>query len=72
MSYRQKKIKGGKKPGRRPGYFERLRLVMADNRKNLSLKSFARVIAGARRSASRAGSLLRTKRRKRSRLLRNT
>lgn len=69
---RQRTIKGGRKPGRRPGYFERLRLVMEDNRKNISLKSLARINAGARRSESRAGTLLRRKKRKRSRLLRKT
>lgn len=69
---RTRAISGGKKPGRRPGYFERLRLVMLNNRRNLSLSSQAKVIAGGRRSENRAGSLLRRKKRKRSRLLRKT
>jgi hypothetical protein len=69
---RYRKIKGGGKPGRRPGYFQRISLVMNDNRKSLSLKSMARINAGSRKSAGRAHSLLRAKKRKRSLLLRNT
>lgn len=69
---RQRAIKGGRKPGRRPGYFERLRLVLEDNRRQVPLKSLTRIQAGGRRSESRAGSLLRRKKRKRSRLLRKT
>ena len=45
---------------------------MMNNRRNLSLRSQASIIAGSRRSESRAGSILRRKRRKRSRLLRKT
>jgi hypothetical protein len=65
-------IKGGRKPGRKAGYFQKIALVMADNRKNLSLKSMARINAGSRKSASRAHTLLRAKKRKRSLLLRNS
>lgn len=71
VNYRKRKVKGGRKPGRKPGYFERLSLVMQDNRRHLSLKSLAKVTAGGRRSSSRSGSLLRPKKRKRSKLLRN-
>ena len=67
---RRRAIKGGRKPGRRPGYFEKVRLKMEDDRRNLPLKSLAKVIAGSRRNQNRAGSILRSKRRKRSALLR--
>ncbi len=72
VSSRNRQIQGGRKPGRRPGYFERLRLQMANDRKELSLRSTGKLIAGMRRGESRAGSILRRKKRKRSRLLRKT
>lgn len=72
MGSRNRHIQGGRKPGRKPGYFERLRLQMADNRRELSLRSNGKLIAGMRRGESRSGSILRRKKRKRSRLLRKT
>jgi hypothetical protein len=68
----RKRLIQPKKGKRRLSFIERLRLAMQNNRRNLSLKGNAAIIAGGRRSDARANSILRKKRRKRSRLLRGT
>jgi len=72
FNYRQKKIKGGRRPGRRLSYIGRFRLAMVDTRRQLSLKANASILMASRRSAARKGTLLRQRKRKRSKLLRNS